>query len=243
VKLATGIAWISALGIAHQEPTDEVFVPEKLPTTIDEASRQSYQLSEALDMQLPASVHLRVTGFTTFLQALNLGAQSAHEQSGGIELFLRRDFTQRLGGFVSYTLSRTQDSVDAATYLADGDKTHLLSVVLGYDLGLGWRVGGRFFYESGSPYNVVCPTANCSPGQSTNVYVINGRLPPFYRTDVRLEKRWLFSNERWLAATLECFNALYKSEAAGANYSTSQGLTFNWQGPIILPSIGLEGGF
>jgi TonB family protein len=240
VKILPGVAWISAIGVAHQEPTDEVFVPAKLPTVIDETSRQSYQYSEAVEVQLPASMHFRATAFTTLLRA---PSAEAEERSAGVELFLRRDFTQRLGGFVSYTLSRTTDTIDGRTSRAAGDRTHLLSVVLGYDLGRSWRVGGRFFFETGAPYAVTCQTPDCSAGQSANTYAVTGTQPAFYRVDVRLEKRWLFAGGRWLAGTLECFNALDKAEASGTTYSPQRGLGYSWQNPIILPSVGLEGGF
>lgn len=239
VKLAPGVAWISALGIAHQEPTDEVFVPDKLPDAIDEVSCQSYQLSEAVEVQLPASLHLRTTGFATRLHAVN----GDEGRSGGVEVFLRRDFTQRLGGFVSYTLSRTVGVVDNVTSRVDWDSTHVLSAVLGYDLGKGWRVGGRFFYRSGRPYDVTCQTPDCSPGTSPNTYTKTGLLPPFYRVDARIEKRWAFKDGKWLAATIEAFNALDKGETTSATYSPQNGLGLNTQNPIFLPSVGLEGGF
>src|SRR5579872_1522610 len=149
VKLLPGVALISALGVAHQEPTDEVFVPEKLPQPIDEAARQSYQYSEAAEVRLPAKMQFRATGFATVLRAEALHAE---EQSAGVELFLHRDLTERLGGFVSYTLSRSVTTMAGQTARSPGDRTHLLSLVLGYDLGRRWRVGARFLYESGAPY-------------------------------------------------------------------------------------------
>jgi hypothetical protein len=121
----------------------------------------------------------------------------------------------------------------------------VLSVVLGYDLGRGWRVGGRFFYESGRPYQVGCPTAHCAPEQTPaamGVYTASGTLPPFYRVDARLEKRWTFAGSKWLAATLECFNALDKAEPTGATYVPAEGIAIRSMSPIILPSVGVEGG-
>jgi hypothetical protein len=239
VKIVPGVAWISAVGIAHQEPTDVVFVPAKLPEPIDELSRQSYQYSEAFDLRLPARLELRATGFATILEA---SATGDRERSIGAELLLRRAFTERLAGFISYTLARTEEELPSGRIVrAPGDRTHLLSVVLGYDLGGGWRVGGRFFFESGAPYS--CQASGCSPGGGASGYVVAGELPPFYRLDVRVEKRWFFAGGRWLAGTLECFNALDKAEASGATYSSQQGLGYNYQSPIILPTVGVEGGF
>jgi hypothetical protein len=50
------------------------------------------------------------------------------------------------------------------------------------------------------------------------------------------------SGGQWLAASLECFNALDAAEPTGAGYSQDRGVVINTQSPIILPSIGIEGG-
>jgi len=240
VKIAPGVASITAVGMAHQEPTDEVFVPAQLPNVIDESPRQSYQYSEAIEALLPARMRMRGTVFYSLVRATEVAGR---EQSAGIEVFLRRDFTERLGGFVSYTLSRAETTLNGQTSLSDGDRTHVVSVVLGYDLGNHWRVGTRVFFETGRPYQQMCETPDCSAGESPGLYTVHGGLPPFYRLDVRLEKRWLFAEGRWLAGTVECFNTLYKDEPIGTSYGPQQGLTINTQSPVILPSVGLEGGF
>lgn len=240
VKLGGGVAWVSAFGLAHQEPTDAVLVPAKLPDPIDEGAQESYQASEALEAPLPLEMRIRATGFVTLLE----GAHGAgEERSGGVELFLHRDFTERLGGFASYTISRTVDAEGGQTLRALGDSTHVVSVSLGYDLGLGWRLGGRFFYRSSRPYHQTCETPDCAPGVTSNRYIVSGTLPDFARVDVRVEKRWTFANGRWLAGALEVFNALDAAETTGVNYSLQEGLTRNTQNAILLPSIGVEGGF
>ena len=234
VRIVPNVLWISALGVAHQEPTEEVFVPAKVPDPIVSLSGgDSYQFSEAIEVRLPSSMRVRATGFYSKLVANRL---SAADQSEGLQVFLRRDFTQRLGGFVSYTLSRTDSIAGAQTSRATWDRTHILSVVLGYDLGLNWHIGARFFYESGRLYRAPCQ--DC-----TTPYTATGQLPPFYRIDGRVEKKWLFANGKWLSATLECFDLLDKAEPVNADYSLRQGLVIRNQSAIILPSVGLEGGF
>jgi TonB family protein len=243
IRIFPHVSWISAFGTAHQEATEEVFVPAKLPDPIDEAPRDSYHFSEALETRLPSSMTMRGTVFYSRLIAPSVGGQ---EQSKGFEVFLRRDFTRRLGGFLAYTLSRTETTQGAAIVRAPSDRTHLVSVVLGYDLGRGWRIGGRFFFESGRPYLEQCPTPGCAPGGRLPVgvgpYTASGTLPPFYRLDMRLEKRWNFSSGSWLAWTLECFDVFDKAEPIGERYDPTRGLVLDTQSPIILPSIGIEGG-
>ena len=234
IRILPTLTWISALGVAHQEPTEEVFIPSKVPDPIVSLSGgNSYQFSEAIEARLPSSMRVRVTGFYSGLVADSL---SGEDRSEGLEVFVRRDFTQRLGGLVSYTLSRSDSTSGAQTSRSVWDRRHLLSVVLGYDLGSDWRVGARVFFESGRLYRVTCQ--DCVVASTAT-----GQLPPFYRLDVRLEKKWSLSNGKWLRATLECFNVIDKPEPIAADYSLRDGVVIRTQSPIILPSIGLEGGF
>ena len=240
IRISHDVSWLSALGTAHQEPTEEVFVPAKLPDPVDEAPRDSFQASEGVEARLPSSMRARVTGFASRIVAQSV---SGEERAEGIELFLQRDFTERLGGFVSYTLSRSDTTLGTTTHESPWDRTHLLSVVLGYDLGRGWRVGGRFFFESGRSFTVTCPTPDCAPHQpGMPAYAVTRRLPPFFRFDARIEKRWTFRGGQWLAVTFECFNALDKAEPIYGDYSPAAGVTIQTQSPIILPSLGMEGG-
>lgn len=242
LKMTRDITWLSALGVAHQEPTEEILVPSKIPSPIDQAPQTIYQVSEGVEAKLPAGMRARVTGFYSHLMATGiLGTSlSAEGESGGGELFVQRDFSARLGGFLSYTLSRTVQSSAGVTTRVAWDRTHVASLVLGYDLGNDWRVGARLFVESGRPYPEVC-VANCN---ASNPFFVSppGNLPIFWRVDWRLEKRWGFHDGKWLAATLECFNTFDKPEPSGDAYVAGRGLVVLNQSAIILPSIGIEGG-
>jgi TonB family protein len=237
IAITPALSWISALGVAHQEATEEVFVPAKLPEVF--ARADAYQFSEALELRLPSNTRVKTTLFYNRIVATD---PSGEERTAGAEVFLRRDFTERLGGFVSYTLSRSDTIGPTTTVQSLRDRTHVVSTVLGYDLGRGWRAGARFFFESGRRYQAECPTASCAPGSIGPPVAVTGPLPPFYRLDVRLEKKWTFSGGQWLAGTLEGFNVLDKAEPTGEGYSPSAGLFVQKQSPIILPSIGIEGG-
>ncbi len=246
IHLLPSVAWVSALGTAHQEPTEEVFVPAKLPNPIDQSSQTIYQFSEGIELQLPGSLRARVAGFYSRELAEHiLGTNdTAVGQSEGLEVFARRDFTERLGGLVSYTLSRTVSTGDAITQRVSWDRTHVLSLVLGYDLGSGWRIGSRLFFESGRPFQAVCVEyCSGSPGHSPVMYAPPGNLPGFWRLDARLERKWSFRGGQWLTASLECFNIFDRAEPTFDQYVPGQGVTVQYQSAIILPSLGLEAGF
>jgi hypothetical protein len=240
VLVASHVAWISTLGVLHQEPTEEVFVPAKLPDPIDEASRDAFHVSEGVEVALPWSLRSRLTGFASKLIAREFsGAQASH----GLEFFLQRSFLERFNGLVSYTLSRSETELARTSHVSLWDRTHLLTLALGYDLGAGWHVGTRFFFESGRLAGVACPTPDCAPHElGPESIPVTRRLPSFYRLDARVERRLTFAQGRWLAFTWECFNALAHAEPIGYDYTPSTGLTLRKQAALIFPSFGIEGG-
>ena len=64
VRVLPRACLISALGVAHQEPTEQVFVPAKVPDPIvSESGGDSFKFSEAVEVRLPSSMRVRATGF------------------------------------------------------------------------------------------------------------------------------------------------------------------------------------
>jgi TonB family protein len=242
VGVASGIAWISALGVTHQVPTFVVPIPGSNVSRFDVSSQEVWQASEAIEAALPWRLLAKATAFRNVVFLVD---GSGRQYNHGIELFLRRDFTERLGGFVSYTLSRADRYLGNARELSTFDRPHVLSVVLGYDLGKGFRAGGRYVVMSGRPYELPCPTPECvsvSPPTMTFPYLHSGRFPAFSRLDVRFEKKWRFDSGAWIAATFEWFNALLARELDTA-FLTPQGIAFTGRSPLTLPSIGVEAGY
>ncbi len=150
--------------------------------------------------------------------------------SYGLELYLKRKLTERIGGFLSYTLSRSTRTSATRTYIATFDRTHVSSGALAYDLGRNWRAGARLVFYTGLP-KAPDPT---DPSAT--------RLDPFFRVDLRLEKRWQLTRKAWLSFVAEWLNASLSKEAV-ATSCTLRGCQTQTIGPITIPSIGLEGGF
>jgi hypothetical protein len=148
----------------------------------------------------------------------------------GLELFLKKRLTSRIGGFVSYTLSRSTRTANNQTFVASFDRTHVLNAALSFDLGRGWRAGARVTFYTGLP-KAADPT---NPGKT--------RLDPFFRVDARLEKRWQLSRRLWLSGVLEMLNATLNTESIGTQ-CTLNGCAEQKIGPVSIPSIGVEGGF
>ena len=64
----------------------------------------------------------------------------------GLELFIKRKLTERFGGFLSYTLSRSTRTFGNQDFLASFDRTHVLNAAGAYDLGRNWRAGARVVF-------------------------------------------------------------------------------------------------
>jgi len=143
-----------------------------------------------------------------------------HGKAYGLELLVRRPLSKRLTGWLSYTLSRStreahyiasSGSDATATIVGDYDRTHVLNVLGAYDLGRRWRLGVRIVFYTGTPYS-----DHFAPDQGPPLPPLDDRrFPPFYRVDVRLEKRWPLGNERSVAFVAEVANVTLSKEARG----------------------------
>lgn len=149
-------------------------------------------------------------------------------ESFGLELLLRRRLTRRLGGFISYTLSRSTRQADGRRYVAAFDRTHVANVALAYELGRGYRAGARVMFYTGLP-----GTTESGP---------RGRLPSFFRLDLRAEKRFRLGDHAFLSVVAEWMNATLSKEAVSTTCSLN-GCQAQMIGPVTIPSLGVEGGF
>jgi hypothetical protein len=152
----------------------------------------------------------------------------ADGSSVGFELYLHRNLSQKLGGYLSYTLSRTTRTIGGYTFPSAFDRTHVASGALAYDLGRHWRAGARLVFYTGVPKTVQAGGATL-PAPSEHPE----RDPAFYRIDVRLEKRWQIGPKTWVSLVLEMLNATLHKETFGNREI----------GPVSIPSIGVEAGF
>jgi hypothetical protein len=240
-RLARGLMHLGGFGVAHQLPATTVRVPGGLPSLIERSPQSSTQAMQGLEYALPSGMLGRTTLFYSYT---DIEGEGVHGRSFGVEQFLRRDFTKRLGGFLSYTLSRAEDVIGRYEVLSLQDRPHVLSAVLGYDFGAGFRLGLRGYLASGRARTVRCPTPDCGPGDPTAPRPFSRalRLPAFHRVDFRFEKRFQFESGFWLAGTLEWFNALLTREVEGVRWEAT-GIVEDRQPALTLPSIGVELGW
>ncbi len=241
LEVARGVHVIHTFGIAHQPPSFIIPIPGLAIGNLSGGLQTSVQSSAGVEVELPGATTATATVFENiFLNMTDtLGVRQEGQGGGpfsqarslgstyGAELYIKRRLTRRLGGYLAYTLSRSMRSVGQDHFPSSFDRTHVANAAVAYDLGRNWRAGTRLTLYTGAPQ-----TDSGNPLIPLPKVANPPRDPMFYRIDVRLEKRWNYSNSRWLSFVAEMLNAtLHKEVLMGHEI-----------GPVSIPSIGLEGG-
>lgn len=240
LPVAKSVHVIHAFGIAHQPPSFLIPVPGLAIGSLQGGLQTSLQSSAGVEIDLPEATTATVTAFDNVF--MNMSDTLGVSQGGGLfkeprslgsavgaEVYVKRKLTRRLGGYLSYTYSRSTRSVGREKFLSAFDRTHVANAAAAFDLGRLWRAGARFTIYTGTP--AVPPGGNglIPPPRSLDP----DRDPTFYRIDLRIEKRWNVTKTAWLAFVAEIFNAtLHKEVLQGQEI-----------GPVTIPSVGVEGGF
>jgi TonB family protein len=116
----------------------------------------------------------------------------------GLELLLRREVTEKLYGWLAYTLSKSEilpnpgDQWRAFQY----DQTHILILVAGYRPSPGWDLSARYRLVSGNPFAPVdYATFDADSGGfvATRGNVGDARLPLFSQLDARAQYTWTWT--------------------------------------------------
>ncbi|MBN2575802.1 MAG: TonB-dependent receptor [Deltaproteobacteria bacterium] len=153
----------------------------------------------------------------------------------GFEMLLRRDFSDKLTGWIAYTLSRSErrDSGADDWRLFDYDQTHILTALGSYKFARHFTLGARFRYVSGNPRTpVVGSVVNASADRYEPLFgaVNSARNPAFHQLDIRIDKRWVF--DRWILDTYLDVQNVY-------NYRYAEGLQYSYDYAQSQPQAGL----
>jgi TonB family protein len=230
---------LTAHGFASQPPSFLVAGPG-FQLGLTGGLQHSFQSSLGLEADLPLDVTAAATVFRDAFFNMT-DALGTHQVPGngdsfpsdftsrstgssvGLELTLRRRLTKRLGGFVSYTLSRSERILPHEKTLSTFDRTHVFNAAVSWDLTRGYRLGSRLVFYTGYPHPVL------------------GRLPPFFRFDWRAEKKWRVA-KGWVSLVLEVQNSMLAKETLQSS-CVGAVCTPVSIGPVTIPSLGVEGGF
>jgi TonB family protein len=163
----------------------------------------------------------------------------------GLEMLLRRDFSDKLTGWIAYTLSRSQrlDSGSTNWRLFDYDQTHILTALGSYKFARNWTLGGRFRLVSGNPRTPITGSVvNATADRYEPIFgpVNSARNPAFHQLDLRVDKRWFFN--RWILDTyLDVQNVYNHQYAEGLQYSYDYSQSKLQSGLPILTIFGVRG--
>jgi hypothetical protein len=239
------IAFEHTLGVAHQSASFVPGIPGASITSTNEGLQRSVQASSSVELRLPEQSLVSVTAFdaiytnladplgTEHRLALDadqlLGRVSGHAY--GLEFFYKRPLFRQLGALVSYTLSRSTRSYGRIATLASIDRTHVVSATVVYNPTPAWQLSARNTFHSGLPTR---RATNDGP-----LFDGSDRSEPFYRLDLRGERRFKLGTSTSLSVVAELLNATFSHEVTERSCNDT-GCTEAGVGPIVIPNLGLE---
>ena len=169
------------------------------------------------------------------------GLPTASGEAYGLELFLKRELTQHLSGFVSYTLGFASATArDGTQFTPQYDVRHILNGVLSYDFGNGLTISARVHARSGK---MAVNTAFLL--ETRRFERLEYRLPGFFRLDLRLAYAFAVSFGRMeLSAGMQ--NVTLSQEATNRDCFAPAGKLMcevRYQPFITLPNLGVRADF
>jgi outer membrane receptor protein involved in Fe transport len=246
LDVGRSLCLLHSLGVAHQRPNFTAQVPGAQVADLEQGLQRAVLWSSGLKLKLPldllATASVLRSAYFNALDPLGGGRdftidrtlleRRATVSAAGLELYLARSMTKRLGGFVSYTLSRSEHSTPEQKAPSGFDRTHVVQTALGYEVSRGFRVGARAVLYSG------VPELNL---EGSPHFTDRRRGSPFFRLDLRAEKRFRVGRRGYWALTAEVLNATSTREVV--RLDCGEVCRERSAGPVVLPSVGVEAGF
>ncbi len=243
----------AAIGVYHQAP-----LPEDLSTVFGNPQlglSRAWHTVLGSSFRLSKPVTVEITGF--YVSQSDLATRSplpsplqsqALIQDGlgrayGTQFLVRHDLANRLFGWLSYTIMRSErtDGGSREYRLFDFDQTHVFTALASYDLGRGFEVGSRFRYATGYPRTPVIDAYYDTRvgGYQPNFGAHNSiRIPDFFQLDVRFSKHFELGQKTSAEVYLDVQNVTYRKnpEEIVYNYNYTQKTYIT--GLPILPVLG-----
>ncbi len=254
--------WLkAAVGTYHRPPSpyqlvDDLGNPE---LSYEQATQYrvgaEWQLTDALNLNVEAfykDLHDLVSPSSRLIKRDDNIIPEVYNNEGkgrvyGAEFFLRHKMANHFFGWLTYTISRSErkDFGSDKWRPFTQDQTHILSLILSYDLPKNWSVGGRYRLISGNLYT---PVLGATYNLNTGTYVQaagdtnSERLPLFHQLDIRVDKRWVLQG--WtLNVYLDIQNTYNRGNPEGITYSYDFRESAYITGLPFIPSFGIRGEF
>jgi hypothetical protein len=248
-----------AAGVVHQPAVfflplpgiADIATDRGLQTAIQSEAGIGWDTPLALRVELQAFLHhydnlvftdalLLSDSFDMICQTIQCGSAKVPDRidgfSYGAELFLKRNATERLSGWISYTLAWSAvDDVVGLHYTPTWDVRHVGNLVVQWNMGAGFSAGARLQARSGKLQGAFVLDDKLQLSRDER------RLPAFARLDLQLAYAW----PTWwgrLRISLEWFNATFAREATELVCTGTPRMCQTVYLPaIFFPNLGLRG--
>lgn len=245
-RISRALGFEHSLGLLHQRPNFAAQVPGAQVADLSGGLQTALLASSGVRYRFPADINgsLAVfrSGYFNALDPIGSGRDFTVDRSSierrstisavGLELKLSRPLSRQLGGFLSYTLSRSTVSLGSTRAPSGFDRTHVLQGGLSYAFASRIRLGARSVFYTGIPELNLEGSPHFDGAR---------RGKPFFRLDLRAEKRFLVGRAGYLDVVAEVLNATSTREVV--RLDCGEVCRERTAGPVILPSIGIEAGF
>ena len=171
----------------------------------------------------------------------------------GLDLLLKKDFSNRSSGWLSYSyIKTTRTGRDGIERRFSGDQPHTLSLVWSQAMTGSWHkwdIGLRMRYHSGALYDPVIGTELSSDGLRTvptySTVKNSARMPDFYQLDLRLDRK-VRHNTWTMNYYIDILNVLNTQNVTGYDYGVDLEKVGNPDkeyGLPLFPAFGIEAEF
>lgn len=271
-ELHDRLAIHAAAGLAYQPAVFLIPLPGIADVALDRGLQRAIQTELGLDWQLPASFRASLKAYAHFYDQLlsfealgddaddvcaagdascdatvDLARMSAY--SYGSELLVRRAFSERLSGWLAYTLSWAGGQSDRGEALTPSfDVRHVGNLMLQWRISAKWHVSTRGYAQSGRfAFNA---SSSLDPRERR-------RLPMFFRGDLQIARLWQRSwgelrfTFDWLNFTFQreplrwyCEEEGLQSRGPRVTAGSSDSCQVEYTSfPITLPMLGVRGSY
>ena len=165
----------------------------------------------------------------------------------GSELLIKKEATEKLSGWLSLTLSRSERKNDLTgeNFRFEYDQPISATLVANYKISSEWSWGSKWAYTSGRPYTPIVGTnGTYADGRPRPAYagINSGTLPDYHRLDLRIDRHILY--DTWKLNAYFELNNVYRRQNVvgydyGPNYDKKEAIE-----PLVIPiSFGVQGEF
>lgn len=246
-------------GYFYQYPSITDFIPEYGGSRSLEALKAEHKIL-SYERELPYETTVKIEGFlkdysglisADFSQVINAQNEIYNSVNGGvgwsrgIELMVKNNYSEKISGWLTYTLSRARKKEynDTEYHDYEYDRRHIFNVGMKLQpqrrlsIDMLWRAySGRLI----NPYNMIDFKGSIRQIMYGEVNTL--LTPPYNRFDVRFNKIFIYTGWQ-LSVYLEILNLFNTKNVSGYHYNNATYAVEESYGIPFFPFIGIEAKF